>query len=77
MNLHILSDAELEKLAHPIYTRIIRGSNTGDYSLFSSEFTNELLERITPERFVSQRNEFPLLSNNINFNISTDCFSAL
>ena len=63
MNLHVLTDSELEQLARPIYTRIIRGSNTGDYSLFTDEFTNELLERITPDRFASQRNEFPLLSS--------------
>ena len=63
MNLHILSDQELEKLARPIYTRIIQGSNLGDYSLFSDRFTEELTERITPERFASQRDKFSLLSS--------------
>ncbi|TCV79006.1 hypothetical protein [Sulfurirhabdus autotrophica] len=63
MNLHALTDLELEQLARPIYMRIIRGSNAGNYSLFSDEFTNELLERITSDRFASQRNEFPLLSS--------------
>ncbi len=63
MNLHLLTGSELEQFARPIYTRIIRGSNAGDYSLFSDEFTNELLERITPDRFSSQRNAFPLLSS--------------
>ena len=70
MNLHILSDAALENLARPIFKRIIHGSNAGDYSLFSNEFTPELQARITPDRFMSQRNEFPLLScisENTNF----------
>jgi len=42
VNLHVLIDPELEKLARPIFTCIIRGSNAGDYSLISGEFTNEL-----------------------------------
>lgn len=63
MNLHALTDSELEKVARPIYMRIIRGSNAGDYFMFSQEFSDELLGRITPERFESQRNDFPLLSS--------------
>jgi hypothetical protein len=63
MKLSSLSEVELEKLARPIYLRIVRGSNAGDYSMFSQNFSEELLARITPERFASQRNEFPLLSS--------------
>jgi hypothetical protein len=50
-------------MARPIYMRVIRGSNTGDFLMFSQEFSDELLGKITPERFESQRNEFPLLSS--------------
>ncbi len=63
MDLHSLTDSELEEAARPIYLRIIRGSNAGDYSTFSRDFSDELLERITLDRFESQRNEFPLLSS--------------
>ncbi len=63
MKLSSLSEVELEKLARPIYLGIVRGSNAGDYSLFSQNFSVELLARITPERFASQRQEFPLLSS--------------
>lgn len=63
MKLHTLTDSELEKIARPIYSGIVRGSNKGDYSLFSREFTEELAGLITTERFESQRNEFPLLSS--------------
>ena len=63
MRLHTLTDSELEKIARPIYLGIIRGSNAGDYSMFSKDFSEEMLARITPQRFESQRNEFPLLSS--------------
>lgn len=63
MKLSTLTDSELEKIARPIYLDIVRGSNAGDYSLFSKNFSKELSGRITPERFESQRNEFPLLSS--------------
>lgn len=63
MKLHTFTDRELEKIARPIYLGIVRGSNTGDYSLFSQDFSEELSGRITRERFASQRNEFPLLSS--------------
>lgn len=63
MKLHTFTDSELEKIARPIYLGIVRGSNAGDYSLFSQDFSEELAGRITPARFESQRNEFPLLSS--------------
>jgi len=63
MKLHTFTDSELEEIARPIYLGIVRGSNAGDYSLFSQDFSKDLSERITPERFESQRNEFPLLSS--------------
>lgn len=63
MNLHTFTDTALEEMARPVYLGIIRGSNTGDYWMFSQDFSEELLARITPERFESQRNEFPLLSS--------------
>jgi hypothetical protein len=63
MKLSSLTDLELKKIARPIYLGIIRGSNSGDYSMFSHNFSEELLARITPERFASQRKEFPLLSS--------------
>ena len=63
MKLHTFTDSQLEKLARPIYLGVIRGSNAGDYSMFSHDFTEELAWRITPERFESQRKEFPLLSS--------------
>ncbi len=54
-------DAGLEEIGRPIFLNIIRGSNRRDYSIFSRDFTAELLLRITPDRFESQCNEFPLL----------------
>lgn len=63
MRLSDCSNARVEELARPIYLNIIRGSNRRDYSVFSRDFSKELLLRITPERFDNQCNEFLLLTS--------------
>ena len=57
------TNAEIQKLAEPIWINIIDGSNKGDYKLFSVSFSEDLKQKITEERFQSQRNEFPLLTS--------------
>ena len=63
MSLPTYTNAEIHKLAEPIWMNIIDGSNQGDYKLFSMSFSEDLKQKITEERFRSQRNEFPLLTS--------------
>lgn len=61
MNLATYTNTEIYKLAEPIWMNIITGSNKGYYDLFSASFSEDLKQKVTEERFHSQRNEFPLL----------------
>lgn len=63
MNILTFTDTELKKIARPIWLNIVRGSNAVSYSIFTKSFDQELLNRITEERFVNQCKEFPLLTS--------------
>jgi len=63
MDLSELTENEVYRLAIPVWKEIIKGSNTMDFDVFSSSFTEELKNRIGREKFENQCNEFPLLTS--------------
>ena len=63
MELVKLSDAQAFELATPIWERMKAGSNEINYKIFSSDFSQELKNLVTRDRFEGQCKEFPLLTS--------------
>jgi len=63
MSITRCSNSEINEMARPIWLNLAKGSNEIDYPAFSRDFSLELKERITKERFASQCREFPLLTS--------------
>lgn len=63
MNLSTLSDKELYEAAIPIWELMKEGSNLIDYEIFSTAFSDELVERLKKEKFEEQCRKIPLLTS--------------
>ena len=62
MMLNDLYDIDVEKVATPIWESLINASNARDYTLFSRNFSSQMLASATREAIEEQWHEQPVLT---------------
>lgn len=63
MNPSKMKEEEIIKAADPIWDNIVKGSNSSNYSLFSKDFSKQMISAVPKEEMERQIKTVPILNN--------------